>query len=568
MATPPRTRDTRLTEARGARFGATRTYPVLEVFGPVLQGEGRMIGVQTHFVRFGYCDFRCAWCLGPNTMVTLANGRRKKIHSIVVGDELVAFDEASGTLQPTTVVRTVTHDTDDLWSFGVGNNTVCKRMVATGDHLWMTTRGWIPTRELSAGDIILTGHDYAINAWLKRRNNPMRDADTAKRVGATLKQYWTPELRDIHRVKQQAIASHREKMLGDRNPMKNPATVAKQVATRSDWKPSSIELRVQRLVQHAGLPYILCLMTARVGRRYPDFIIPGTMKAVEVYDPTYMKREKLGYSDQVKCDYAVHGWDVLPLRVRPSISDAEILDQLTRFALNGLQVQYVHTLPKKAHGAMRGSLSVYDITCEPHPTFFAHSLLTHNCDTLYAVEPEQVQAEAQWLDVEQIVARLDKLGAQTPWVTLSGGNPAIHDLAALVERLHATGRKVAIETQGTIFRPWIAQCDVVTVSPKPPSSGMTTDHARLARFTALAQCNLKVVVFDDADFAYARDIHQRYPDRPFYLQPGNTVGQDDTAALLHKLDWLAQRAMHDPAMTDTVVLPQLHTLMFGARRGV
>lgn len=190
------------------------------------------------------------------------------------------------------------------------------------------------------------------------------------------------------------------------------------------------------------------------------------------------------------------------------------------------------------------------------------------CDTLYAVEPEQVQAEAQWLDVEQIVSRLDDLGVQTLWVTLSGGNPAIHDLTALVERLHATGRKVAIETQGTVYRPWIAQCDVVTVSPKPPSSGMTTDHARLARFTALAQCNLKVVVFDDADFAYARDIHQRYPDRPFYLQPGNIVGQDDTAALLHKLDWLAQRAMHDPAMADAVVLPQLHTLMFGARRGV
>jgi 7-carboxy-7-deazaguanine synthase len=97
---------------------------------------------------------------------------------------------------------------------------------------------------------------------------------------------------------------------------------------------------------------------------------------------------------------------------------------------------------------------------------------------------------------------------------------------------------------------------------------MATDHARLARFTALPQSNLKVVVFDDADYAYARDIHQRYPDRPLYLQPGNTVGADDTAALLHKLDWLAQRVMRDPAMASAVVLPQLHTLMFGNRRGV
>lgn len=190
------------------------------------------------------------------------------------------------------------------------------------------------------------------------------------------------------------------------------------------------------------------------------------------------------------------------------------------------------------------------------------------CDTLYAVEPEQVQAEAEWLDGDAIVARLGALGQRTPWVTLSGGNPAIHDLAALVERLHATGRNVAVETQGSVYRPWLAQCDVVTVSPKPPSSGMVTDHARLARFMALPQSNLKVVVFDDADFDYARDIHLRYPAKPFYMQPGNAVGQDDTKSLLAKLDWLAQRAMRDPALADAVILPQLHTLMFGNRRGV
>ena len=190
------------------------------------------------------------------------------------------------------------------------------------------------------------------------------------------------------------------------------------------------------------------------------------------------------------------------------------------------------------------------------------------CDTLYAVEPEQVQREAEWLDVDTIIARLDALGAHTPWVTLSGGNPAIHDLGLLVERLHARGRKVAVETQGSVYRPWLDQCDVVTVSPKPPSSGMATDYARLARFAALPQSNLKVVVFDDADFAYARDIHLRYPAKSLYLQPGNAVGQDDTASLLSKLEWLAQRAMADPAMADAVVLPQLHTLMYGNRRGV
>jgi 7-carboxy-7-deazaguanine synthase len=190
------------------------------------------------------------------------------------------------------------------------------------------------------------------------------------------------------------------------------------------------------------------------------------------------------------------------------------------------------------------------------------------CDTLYAVEPEQVQAEAEWLTVDEIVARLDALSSHTPWVTLSGGNPAMHDLGALVARLHTSGRKAAIETQGTVYRPWIADCDVVTVSPKPPSSGMTTNYAKLDRFAALSQANLKVVVFDEADYQYARAIHQRYSAAPFTLQVGNALGEDDTAALLRKLDWLAQRAMRDEAMGDALVLPQLHTLMYGNRRGV
>ena len=176
--------------------------------------------------------------------------------------------------------------------------------------------------------------------------------------------------------------------------------------------------------------------------------------------------------------------------------------------------------------------------------------------------------DAEWLAVDEIVSRLDALSRHTLWVTLSGGNPAIHDLGALVTRLHADGRKVALETQGTVYRPWVADCDVVTVSPKPPSSGMTTDFARLDRFAALPQANLKVIVFDEADYQYARAIHLRYPSVPISLQVGNTVGSDSTATLLGKLDWLAQRAMRDEEMGAALVLPQLHTLMYGNRRGV
>ena len=38
--------------------------------------------------------------------------------------------------------------------------------------------------------------------------------------------------------------------------------------------------------------------------------------------------------------------------------------------------------------------------------------------------------------------------------------------------------------------------------------------------------------------------------------------------LLARLDWLSQKALGDPTMHDAVVLPQLHVLLYGNRRGV
>lgn len=39
-----------------------KKFPVIELFGPVIQGEGSQAGTQTMFVRFGGCDYRCTKC--------------------------------------------------------------------------------------------------------------------------------------------------------------------------------------------------------------------------------------------------------------------------------------------------------------------------------------------------------------------------------------------------------------------------------------------------------------------------------------------------------------------------
>lgn len=190
------------------------------------------------------------------------------------------------------------------------------------------------------------------------------------------------------------------------------------------------------------------------------------------------------------------------------------------------------------------------------------------CDTPYAVLPEEVRQNSTRLSPHEIVRQLQDLNPHTPWVTLSGGNPALHHLGPLVDRIHEAGYRIAIETQGSIYRSWLETCDVITLSPKPPSSGMIPDTDALRRFVMLPEANLKVVVFDEIDFAFARGVHLRYPDTPFYLQVGNDIGSDTVETLLKKFDWLANRTLADPAMGDAVILPQLHVLLYGNRRGV
>jgi len=39
-----------------------KKIPVVELFGPTIEGEGKLIGTQTHFIRFGLCDYKCRKC--------------------------------------------------------------------------------------------------------------------------------------------------------------------------------------------------------------------------------------------------------------------------------------------------------------------------------------------------------------------------------------------------------------------------------------------------------------------------------------------------------------------------
>src|SRR5436190_6703748 len=71
------------------------------------------------------------------------------------------------------------------------------------------------------------------------------------------------------------------------------------------------------------------------------------------------------------------------------------------------------------------------------------------CDTMYAVDPAAVRANSVRMSTEAIVEQIAALDGSPAWVTLSGGNPALHHVGPLVDSLHASGYLVATETQGS-----------------------------------------------------------------------------------------------------------------------
>ena len=77
----------------------------------------------------------------------------------------------------------------------------------------------------------------------------------------------------------------------------------------------------------------------------------------------------------------------------------------------------------------------------------------------------------------------------------------------------------------------MTQINDLTISPKPPSSSMTPNLEVLDQVIAQCATILKFEsgCFDDEDYAFAKMIHHRYPDIPFYLQVGNPYLADDVA---------------------------------------
>lgn len=199
------------------------------------------------------------------------------------------------------------------------------------------------------------------------------------------------------------------------------------------------------------------------------------------------------------------------------------------------------------------------------------------CDSMHAVDPKEVKKHAKKMSAHDIIEAVLDLNVygRSDWVTISGGDPTMHNLEELIMGLRAAGQYVAIETQGQFYHEWMSKCNLVTISSKPPSSGMVDKFDAEVVENILLNCNayFKIVIFTEEDLAWAINLHEMYPNHQMFLSVGTQVAKDNDSqidiseAICHDLEQLYNAALKIHALHDVTILPQLHALAWGHEKG-
>jgi 7-carboxy-7-deazaguanine synthase len=173
------------------------------------------------------------------------------------------------------------------------------------------------------------------------------------------------------------------------------------------------------------------------------------------------------------------------------------------------------------------------------------------CDTMYSMEG------GVEMDVPEII---EKIGSCRT-VCVTGGEPMLQkDIYELLDSLISSGKKVVLETNGSIDLKDVPKDPLMMISMdiKCPSSGMSEKMLDSNIPLLSKKDQLKFIIKDQADFDYAAGYLRDHPaDTNVVFGP---VGGTD------KLEWLVDQVLKSDL--DVRVLPQLHKIIWGDRKGV
>lgn len=180
------------------------------------------------------------------------------------------------------------------------------------------------------------------------------------------------------------------------------------------------------------------------------------------------------------------------------------------------------------------------------------------CDTKWAYSES---ADCDFLTADELAAFAEGITN----VTLTGGEPMLHDLAPLCELLIKNGHRVEIETNGSISIKELSEMrnrPSFTLDYKSPSSGMESKMLTENYRYLTSGDTVKFVVGDDNDLIKAKEIITKYNLTNLcsvYISP---IFGCITAARI--VDFMKENAMN-----DVRVQLQLHKYIWDPeKRGV
>ena len=206
------------------------------------------------------------------------------------------------------------------------------------------------------------------------------------------------------------------------------------------------------------------------------------------------------------------------------------------------------------------------------------------CDSMHAVDPAQYKGKETTYTAQELFDAVMAIQGKCEWITISGGNPALWDFSEFLVLADDAGLFVAVETQGSVFKPWLLHVDQLTVSPKGPGMGVDEQQS-LKDFVNFMDhmsseggntclMDIKIPVFNVRDLEFAETIAALNPDAHLYLSVGNDILPQDLGLLLsdHRdrllgaMDLIYEAVKNRPGLANAIVLPQLHVLLWGNRQ--
>jgi organic radical activating enzyme len=354
------------------------------------------------------------------------------------------------------------------------------------------------------------------------------------------------------------------------NPMYTPSFLKKSAMNRAH---KTRELESFYIKQFIEMPILFTgdnsypIGNDIEGYYFPDFVIDGKKKAIEIYDTRHQYklhkkpffRDKI-WEDERKNKLSNFGYDTIFLTEQDKENWKE---KVIPFINNGTKIQSVARLDIKQKARIdypsrkkaSDLVTVYNIETESH-NYYAEGLLAHNCDIpqswkFKGVKPDGIyeeKDEVHPMTEKEIVAKILEFdnGSTCKHIVLTGGEPLIQhkNSVNLLKSLHTAGADIEVETNGTIipneeFEKYVRW---YSVSPKLEGSGnplKLRDRASAIKyFISTEKAIFKFVICNEQDFEEMLQWREKYevPRELIYLMPEARTKEELEA----RTEWLVE----------------------------